>query len=219
MKYDEAINKDLRSIIKIYWDYLQINQIIISTFIVESFLELRIIKIVLILFSIGLEFTLNAFFYTDDYISKAYSRNGVVDFISDLPKSIYSLIVSFFLSFCLGILSNSKSNLEKVLQKENNTEKYKELCKKILKNLKIKLFFFFTIVFIFELLFWYYCSAFCAVYQNSQKLWMLGTIESFIITLILPFGLCFIIAIFRYLSLKFKLKILYYICRFLDLFM
>ena len=219
MKYDEAINKDLRSIIKIYWDYLQINQIIISTFIVESFLELRIIKIVLILFSIGLEFTLNAFFYTDDYISKAYSRNGVVDFISDLPKSVYSLIVSFFLSFCLGILSNSKSNLEKVLQKENNTEKYKELCKKILKNLKIKLFFFFTIVFLFELLFWYYCSAFCAVYQNSQKLWMLGTIESFIITLILPFGLCFIIAIFRYLSLKFKLKILFYICRFLDLFM
>ena len=40
MKYDEAINKDLRSIIKIYWDYLQINQIIISTFIVEPFLKL-----------------------------------------------------------------------------------------------------------------------------------------------------------------------------------
>ena len=202
-----------------YWDYLKENQIILNTFFLDNHLELRAIKIILFCFSFGLEFTLNAFFYNDDYVSKAYNRNGVVDFISDLPKSIYSFLVSLFITYTLGILSNSKKNLENVLKNEKDIDEFRILCKKILRNLKIKLFFFFFVIFLLEIVFWYYTSAFCAVYQNNQKLLLLSTIESFILTLIIPFPLCLLLTILRFLALKFHLKILYYISKIIDLFL
>ncbi len=99
MKYGNAILFDYRGFLKIYWDFLKEKQIIINTFFLENHLELRAIKIILFFFSFGLEYTLNAFFYNDDYVSNAYKRNGVVDFISDLPKSVYSFLVSLFITF------------------------------------------------------------------------------------------------------------------------
>ena len=218
MKYGNAILFDYRGFLKIYWDFLKEKQIIINTFFLENHLELRAIKIILFFFSFGLEYTLNAFFYNDDYVSNAYKRNGVVDFISDLPKSVYSFLVSLFITFALGILSNSKDKLEKVLTNEKNIEDYRILSQKILRNLKIKLLFFFSITYILELIFWYYTSAFCAVYQNNQKLLLLSAIESFILTLIIPFFICFLLTIFRILALRFHLKILYYISKIIDFF-
>ena len=219
MKYVTAIQFDFRGFLKIYWDYLKEKQIILNTFFLDNHLELRAIKIILFCFSFGLEFTLNAFFYNDDYVSKAYNRNGVVDFISDLPKSIYSFLVSLFITYTLGILSNSKKNLENVLKNEKDIDEFRILCKKILRNLKIKLFFFFFVIFLLEIVFWYYTSAFCAVYQNNQKLLLLSTIESFILTLIIPFPLCLLLTILRFLALKFHLKILYYMSKIIDLFL
>ena len=219
IEYGNAIQLDYIGFFKMYWDYLKENQIILNTFFLDNHLELRAIKIILFCFSFGLEFTLNAFFYNDDYVSKAYNRNGVVDFISDLPKSIYSFLVSLFITYTLGILSNSKKNLENVLKNEKDIDEFRILCKKILRNLKIKLFFFFFVIFLLEIVFWYYTSAFCAVYQNNQKLLLLSTIESFILTLIIPFPLCLLLTILRFLALKFHLKILYYMSKIIDLFL
>ena len=41
-------------------------------------------------FTIALDFFLNALLYTDDYISKAYNNNGVLDFVSGLTKTLSS---------------------------------------------------------------------------------------------------------------------------------
>ena len=48
------------------------------------------------------------FFYTDEYISNAYYNDGVLDFFSSLPKSIYSLIATIVITNLLNMLSNSK---------------------------------------------------------------------------------------------------------------
>ena len=53
--YEESLKKDKRTFIKIYWNYLELQHIILNTFFLESYLELRIIKIYFLIFSFGLE--------------------------------------------------------------------------------------------------------------------------------------------------------------------
>ena len=50
-------------------------------------------------------------FYSDEYISDAYYNNGILDFVSGLPKSIYSTIISYIISELLQKLSSSEDEL------------------------------------------------------------------------------------------------------------
>ena len=142
LDYEKSILYDKRSFIQLYWNYLQIHQVIINTFIFECYFELRVIKIFFWIFTIGLEFTLNALFYTDKYISDTYN-NGVLDFVFNLPKSIYSFLVTVFITFFLVHLSNSKSKIKIILSKSKSIKEYNINCNNELKCLKIKLIFFF----------------------------------------------------------------------------
>ena len=220
LPYEKALLYDNRSFCLMYWDYLKDQQIILNTFIEETFLELRIIKIFIFVLSIGLEFALNALFYSDSYISEMYYNNGVLDFISSLPKSLYSCIIGFAVGYVLSLLSNSKEKLQNLLREateeleKNNLNTnyildYYALTKQVIQKLKIKLFFFFTIDFIIMIFFLYYASAFCAVYQNSQKSYIIGSITSLVISMITPFAICFCVCTLRMISLSSRCKCLY----------
>jgi hypothetical protein len=170
-------------------------------------------------FSFALEFFLNALLYTDDYVSKAYENNGVLDFISGLPKTIYAFLISSLISFFLIKLSSSKKHLIEVLKKEIKSKNYKEKCKKIIKNYNRKLIFYFITIFVFLLFFWYYVTIFCNVYHNNQKYWLYGSIESIIMTLLTPFFSSILVALLRYIAIKFELKWLFNINEFLNMFL
>ena len=109
MEYEEAIIRGKISFIRIYWLYLVYSQIILGTFCTENYLDLFVIKLSFLVFTFEISFFLNALFYTDDYISEAYHNNGVLDFVSGLPKSIYSFIATLITTNLLRILSSSKS--------------------------------------------------------------------------------------------------------------
>ena len=94
MEYEEAIIRGKISFIRIYWLYLVDSQIILGTFCTENYLDLFVIKLSFLVFTFEISFFLNALFYTDDYISEAYHNNGILDFVSGLPKSIYSFIAT-----------------------------------------------------------------------------------------------------------------------------
>lgn len=206
-----------------YWDYLKNQQILLNTFIEESFLELKIIKIFSLILAMALEFSLNALFYTDSYISDMYYNNGVLDFFSSLPKSLYSSALGFGISFLLSYLSNSKDKLLQIIKRENqdkkgvdpekkekHKKKYTEVLDKVVTILKVKLTFFFIFDFILMIFFLYYCATFCAVYKNSQVSWVIGSLTSLGISLLVPFFFCFIVSTMRYFSLKLKSKCLFY---------
>jgi len=94
MEYEESIKYDKRKFSKMYWEYIIRNNYIFNTFISESFLNLRSIKINFLCFRLEIIFVLNALLYTDSYISKAYYNNGNLDFIISLPKAFYSFLAS-----------------------------------------------------------------------------------------------------------------------------
>ena len=57
----------------------------------------------------------------------------------------------------------------------------------IIDCMKVKLITFFVSTFIFFLLFWYFISAFCAVYKNTQKIFIRDSAISFASSLLDPF--------------------------------
>ena len=118
LAYEQAILYDKRSYFRMYWAFLVDKQIILETFCKDNYLTLFVIKLSFLVCTFQISFFLNAFFYTDEYISNAYHNNGVLDFFSGLPKSIYSFLATMLITNILNMLSNSKNELIFVIKKK-----------------------------------------------------------------------------------------------------
>ena len=78
LAYEKAILYDKRTFMRMYLSFLVGAQIILETFCKENYLTLFIIKLSFFICTFQINFFLNAFFYTDEYISNAYYNNGVL---------------------------------------------------------------------------------------------------------------------------------------------
>ena len=209
MDYEEAIIKDKRSYLRMFWSFLIDSQIILGTFCTENYLNLFVIKLSFFVCTFQISFFLNALFYTDDYISDAYHNEGVLDFISGLPKVIYSFLATLITTNLLKMLSNSKSELIKAIREKSQELRYINIVNAKLIKLRKKLIAYFILVFLFGIIFLYYVSSFCAVYRYSQKYWFIGCLESFAIDSGVAILICILLAFLRYLAIKNRIKYLY----------
>ncbi len=218
MKFEEALFNDNRPFIRMYWSYLIEEHVIINNIFSDSYLDLRVIKFSFLFFSLIINFFLNSFFYTDDYISKSYHNDGVLDFVSSLPKAIYSFLVTIIISNLLKMLSNSKAILMEIIKEKLSKMEYLKRMESALKQLKVKLIIYFICLFTLGILFLYYITAFCAVYQNSQYYWLYGCLESFFLDMITPFIISLILSCFRYIGLVKHSNFFYSLASFLSNF-
>ena len=202
-----------------YWAFLVNSQIILGTFCTENYLNLLVIKLSFFLFTFQISFFLNAFFYTDEYISNAYHNNGVLDFFSGLPKSVYSFVATLITTNLLKMLSNSKSELKKIIVEKRKEDNYIFLINIKLRKLRNKLIIYFFFIFSFGLLFLYYVSAFCSVYRHSQTYWFIGCLESFGIDSLVAVILCIVLAFCRYMAIKKHLKCLFILANIINTFL
>ena len=209
LNYEEAIIYDKRSYLKMYWSFLLESQIILGTFFTDNNFDLFIIKLSFLVFTFQISFFLNAFFYTDEYISNAYHNDGVLDFFSGLPKSIYSFIATLIITNILSMLSSSKDELMRVVRNNKQYNNYEIIVNNKLKKLGNKLIIYFILIFLLELFFLYYVTVFCIVYKFSQKYWFYGCLESFGMDSLVALIICIFLALFRYISIKNHIKSLY----------
>jgi len=80
--------------------------------------------------------------------------------------------------------------------------------------LRRKIAIYFIIGFIFLIFFWYFISAFCAVYKNTQVIYLKNCSISFCISMLYPFFISLLPGLFRIPSLNSflsKLIISYYV--------
>ena len=201
-----------------YFAFLVDSQTIIQTFCTDNYLNLFIIKLSFFIYTLQISFLLNTLFYTDEYISNAYYNNGVLDFISGLPKSIYSSVVTMVTTNLLRKLSNNKDELKQLIREKRNNKNYRNLIKSKLKILKHKLIGYFIIVFILGLFFSYYVTSFCAVYRYSQKYLFFGFFESFVLDFLISIITSLFLTSLRYCSIKTKIKCIYMIYNILSFF-
>lgn len=212
--YESALLYDNRTFCKCYYLSLLTKQNILSTFVLKSPLELMPLRIILFIFANAIDFAFNALFYMESMISKRYNYEGKLGVLFDFQNTIFSSLASFVASlvitFILTYLSNSKDKITSLEGLEKKNKEQYELCIiNILKNLKIKIFFFIFSELLLMIFFLYYVSCFCAVYKGSQFSWLQGGFTSFLLGMIVPFATSLAIVLLRDISLSCKSKSLY----------
>ena len=225
--YEDAIIYDKRSFWRLYLICIFAKQNILNTFFINSPLDLKPIKLCTFIFIYSCDFALNTLFYFSEKISDKYNYKGTNIFwfnlINNLSISLFSSIISFIIVTILALLTNSKDNLEDVFREEEKKLKYNKKYKisnktkiKILDNiykinnkLKYKILFFLIIEILIMIFFYYYVTAFCEVYKQTQISWIIDSVSSFLISFPIECLLALLICLLYIIGVKKRNKFLY----------
>ena len=217
MNYYDSLNLDKRSCIRIYWSFLVNTQIILGICFTSNYLYLFLIKLSFLIIKFQINFFFNALFYTDKYISDIYHNKGEFDIFSGILKSIYSFLATLIITSLLSILTNSKNELINTIRNRTNKMEYLRQVNNKLKKLRNKLIIYYLLLIILGAIFIYYVSAFCAVYRKTQKYWLISCLETFVIDFLSLIVICTFLSIFRYASLKRRIKCLFSLSKFINM--
>ena len=214
LPYEEAVDYDKRSFFTYYFQLIRRESLIIFTFFSWNDYNIMSIKLSKFMFSIALDFAVNVVFFFDESMHKIFLDYGKYNFLAQIPQIAYSTIASESLDVFLRYLGLIEKDIYKIKQirKKKKKKGNKEKIFKILKCMKIRIFFYFLVTFLFMFFFWYFLSAFCGVYKNTQIFLIKDSMISFGLSLLYPFGLYIIPTGLRILSLldkKKRLKFLY----------
>ena len=205
MNYEDAIVYDKRTYFQYYISLIKQKHLIIFTFFNKNDYNLFSIKLTLFIFSLSLYFAVNALFCDDKTMNKIYQNRGHLKLYFYTLHIIYSTLISSFITLILKTLALSSKNILKIKNIQEKKTALRESIK-LNKLLSIKFNIFYIISFLLLIFFWYFISAFCAVYNNTQKILFQNTFTSFALSLIYPFGLNLIPGLFRIPALKAKSK-------------
>ena len=204
LEYAIAFETDKRNFLKLYWYFLKREQLILFTFFNLKDFNLFTIKLSRFFLAICTDMAFNVFFFADESMHDIYTSGGKHDFISQLGQMIYSTIIGQLLQILINYLTMTDIQYYKIkaLAREKNLNQNQNV--KVMKYINYKIIIFYSLSFLLFLFFWYLISAFCAVYENTQRIFIVDSITSFFIELLYPFVLYLIPAGLRLLSLRKK---------------
>ena len=201
MDYNNAIKNDKRGYCQYYLSLLKKKHLIIMVFISHEDYNVFLLKLSLFIVSISLLFALNALSFKDSTMKYINSNKGKYDLLYQIPQVIYSTIISFVMTLILKHLSLSQMTIIGI-KKEKSLSRAYQMGDDSKKFLKIKLYFFFFVSLVLLLCFWYYITAFGAVYPNTQLHLIKDTLISFGISMIYPFIVNLLPGILRITALR-----------------
>ena len=199
--YEDAKKYDKRSYMKYYWSLIKKKQIFIFTFYTSTDHNLRIVKEALFILFVTFFFAFTALFFNDNIMREIYIYKGNTDAAIYVTNIILSSFCCLIMNLIIRFVSISERDVYKIV-KEKNVEEKILLAEKAKRCQKIKIAILFTISILLIGLFWYYVSAFCAIFKNSQGHYLLNVLASFIICNLWPFVTSLIAPFFRISSLK-----------------
>ena len=106
LEYDDALVKYKRSFCEYFAENFKDRQDISNTFFAEDPIKTRIIKIILFIFFIVLNFVINALFITEEYISEIYHLDNIESFFEFVPRSISRFIKTTLVGEVIGYVSD-----------------------------------------------------------------------------------------------------------------
>ena len=235
-EFEEALKYDKRGIFSLYYIFLISKQVIMHAFFYKSKIEPFPLRLSILKFIFGSDLAMNAIFYTDDKISELH-RSGKSLVAFALTNNIVAIIIALLIGYCFLILlsniNNTENQLRKIFRNEENkiknNKKYevsilrkKEIIlevKKIIKKFKIKVIIFYIIEFSFMLFFWFYATVFCYVYNMTQISWLINTIFTIFIRIIIDLLVNLLFSSLYKVSVNFKSNRLFSIIIFIYCFM
>ena len=206
--YEDAISKDSRSYIRTYWNFLKFKQLILFTFFTHSKGILLSTKITLLILFIAFYMAFTALFFNDSIMRALYIYKGNANAAVHIPNIILSSICSFIAGLIVRYVSLNERDISKVATVKVSSER-KAMADKVKKKSNLKLFILYAVSGVLILLCWYYVSAFCAIFKNSQKNYLINSLACFVLCNLWPFITSLIPTIMRKRALKSYSKCLY----------
>ena len=203
-----ANDKDRRTFLRYYWSLLKVKQLFIFTFYTSGDHILRSTKIALFILFVSFYLAFTALFFNDSIMRAIYIYKGNTDAAVHIPNIILSSLCCLVASLIIRFVSLNEREISKIIQL-NNLDERKKLAKKMKQISKIKLIILYAISGVLIMLFWYYLSAFCAVFKNSQGHYFTNVLVSFIICNIWPCVTSLIPSFLRTKALQNKNETLY----------
>ena len=202
LEYENAVKYDKRSFLRTYWSVLMREHLVLITFVAWKDYNLFYVKIDRFLVLICTQMTMNGLFFSDESMRKA-NKSDDYNFVQQLPKIIFSLIATHLIevALCYFSMTDKTIYLIKELSKNRENKENEKKVIDVINCMKKKLIAFYVVTFLLFLFYWYFISAFCAVYQNTQKTFLLDSLISIIVEFIDPFFIYGFTTLLRYLSL------------------
>ena len=225
--YDTALIYDKRSFRRIFFICILAKENIANILLFKTPLDLRPLRFCNFIFSYSSDLAFNTIFYTAQNISERYHYQGknvfIFSLINNLIISIISSVVGLILVNIFQHMYDFRGNFEEVFRVEEkkmrNNKHYKvnkdtkvkmfNKLKNICFRLRCEIIFFIIFEFSIMIFFYYFVTAFCEVYKNTQISWLIDFFYSFIISFTCEIIGALIIAIFYILSLKYRIRIIY----------
>ena len=198
LEYEKAVKLDKRNFFQIYFAALKREHIIIFTFFSCNDLNLIYIKIARFFVLVATDMAMNVFFFNDETMHKIFVNYGKYDFVQQIPQILYSTILSQILEIFLCYLSMTDKYIYKIKNSQPNSKQIMILFRCI--NYKLIIFFIFT--FLLFCFYWYIVSSFCAVYENTQIIFIKDSLSSFLLGIIYSLFIYLIPSGFRLCSIK-----------------
>ena len=205
--FKEATKYDNRNICQILYIFLLSKQILFHTFLENSPLVPFETKLGLLIFMFSFDLTLNALLYTNSKISKKYqTTKNLFSFTmtNNTMIILISTLVSLIFIPILIKLSKIESSIRSIFRKEETKIKKNKSYKtdyttkmrifteveEVLKKYRIKLLILFIFEFIIILFCWFFVTAFCQVYSNTQGSLVLNCFLSILIRFAIEVLIC-----------------------------
>ena len=176
LEYEKALKLDNRTFMQIYYAKIKRENIILFTFFQCNDYNLLYIKIARFIFLLATDMAMNVFFFSDESMHKLFLSYGKYDFIQQIPQIVYSTIISQILEIFICYLSMT----DKYIYQIKNTRLTKKEIEHLFRCINIKLIIFFVFNFLMFSFYWYSVASFCAVYENSQTVFIKDSFTSFL---------------------------------------
>ena len=201
LEYNEACELDKRTFCRTYWSVLMREHTALITFVAWNDYNLFYIKIERFLILFCVDMTMNGLFFVHESMHRKYTQGENFTFVQKLPQLLFTLIAAHIIEVILCFLSMTDTQVYEIKELPVKEKKKGQKIMDIISCIKRKLTSFIIFTFILFLFFWYFISAFCAVYQNTQKIYLRDSMISFAISLIDPFIIYGFTSLLRCISL------------------
>ena len=205
LSYENALQIEDRKRGDYYFALLKEKNKVISIFLNDEDYNIKSIKLSTFIFDFSLSLTINALFYNDEAIYQINQEIKDSSLTSQYSRIIYSSIISGFLNFIIELLAFSQKSIIKLRFYKNIKDTEKEIPK-LIKKLKAKVIIYYIMTILLSLIFFYYITAFCAIYTIIQTHMISDSSISFLLTMSYNLILSLISSMIRIFSLQKKNK-------------
>ena len=122
LNYEDALKKDKRTFEQLYISSIKRKNLLLFSFFLFNDYNSRIIKIFIFFFTFTINLIVSAMFYSDSTMHKIYVDYGKFDFIYQLPKMIYSLVISSILETLLNFFGFYEKDISELKKNKKNKE-------------------------------------------------------------------------------------------------